>query len=64
MAGAVAAPERYCIRLEGRTVLPVDDVLTSGATAEACPRALKRAGAAEVRLLCWDRVLRDGAGDR
>jgi len=34
--------------LEGRTVLLVDDILTSGATSGAAARALKRAGAARV----------------
>jgi ComF family protein len=35
-------------RVEGRCVLLVDDVLTSGATASACARALYRAGALRV----------------
>lgn len=43
-------------RLAGRDVVLVDDVHTSGATANACARALKRAGAGEVRLVCWARV--------
>jgi len=34
--------------LEGRTVLLVDDVMTSGTTVAECTRVLKRAGAAEV----------------
>jgi len=43
--------------LKGRTVLLVDDVFTSGATARGCAAALKRAGAARVEIICWARVV-------
>jgi ComF family protein len=49
--------------ISGRTVLLIDDVLTSGATADACARLLKRGGAASVHLLCWARVLPDARPD-
>ncbi len=43
-------------RVEGRRVLLVDDVLTTGATASACAETLKRAGARSVVLLTLARV--------
>jgi len=46
------------LRVAGRSILLVDDVLTTGATAEAASRALKRAGAAKVQILALARVVR------
>jgi ComF family protein len=51
------APERKVL-VKGRVVVLVDDVYTSGATVNGCARVLKRAGASEVRVLCWARVVR------
>ncbi len=43
--------------IQGRRVILVDDVLTSGATADACARALLRAKAASVDVLVFARVV-------
>lgn len=43
--------------LRGKHVVVVDDVITTGATAEACARVLKRAGAASVDVLALARAV-------
>jgi predicted amidophosphoribosyltransferase len=53
--GAFALREGRNVR--GRHLILVDDVYTSGSTAEACARLLKRKGAASVSLLAWSRVV-------
>ena len=50
------APDRMA-DVQGRRVVLVDDVLTSGATSDACARALLRAKAAEVDVLVFARVV-------
>jgi ComF family protein len=56
VAGAFAVPTGWRARVEGRRILLVDDVLTTGATAEGCCRVLKAAGAARVDVAVIARV--------
>ena len=49
-------PERQ-LAIEGRRIVLIDDVLTSGATTNAAARTLLRAGAAQVDLLVFARVV-------
>jgi ComF family protein len=55
--GAFAVEAAHRNELAGRRLVLVDDVLTSGATIEACTRALLRAGAAQVDVLVFARVV-------
>ncbi len=55
--GAFAAHPRLPERLKGRPILLVDDVYTTGATVKAVTRVLKRAGADEVNVLTFARVV-------
>jgi ComF family protein len=55
--GAFRAPADAA--LKGRRVVLVDDVLTSGATANAASRALLRGGASSVDVLVFARVVTD-----
>jgi ComF family protein len=64
VSGAFAVRPGAAERLRGRPVVLVDDVYTTGATVRACARALRRAGAGPITVLCWARVVRDGEPGR
>ena len=55
--GAIAANPSRSGAINGKSILLIDDVLTSGSTSETCVKALKRAGAAKVQIACFARVL-------
>jgi ComF family protein len=58
VARAFAVPDGQMQRIAGAKILLVDDVLTTGATLNACAKTLKRAGAATVSAVTLARVVR------
>jgi predicted amidophosphoribosyltransferase len=54
--GAFQVPDPA--KVKGKRVLLLDDVMTTGATVQACARALKRAGAERVHVLVLARVVK------
>jgi ComF family protein len=55
--GAFKVPEEARVKVAGRSVVLVDDVYTTGATVIAATKALKKAGAGEVDVLTFARVI-------
>ena len=62
MRGAFRVADSYQAEIRNRAILLIDDVLTTGATADACARVLKRAGASKVHVLALARVVRPLTG--
>ena len=59
LQGAIAAHPRRVSHIKGRSVLLIDDVMTSGATLAACTEVLRSCGATEVCVLLLARVAKD-----
>lgn len=57
-AGIYSVPDHKRDDVAGKRVLLVDDVFTTGATLDACARALRRAGATRVDAITLARVVR------
>lgn len=57
MRGAFQVPDAMRPKIAARSILLVDDVYTSGATAKAAARALLRGGASAVDVLTFARVV-------
>ena len=55
--GAFRVPPEGRAEVKGRRLILIDDVLTSGATADACARSLLRAGASNVDVIVFARVV-------
>lgn len=56
---AITVAPRQAARLQGRAVLLVDDVMTSGATLAAAANALRAAGSGPVSVLVLARAVKD-----
>ncbi len=60
VAGAFRVPLKRRPTVAGRRLVLIDDVMTTGATARACVRPLRQAGAARVDVLTLARVVPSG----
>lgn len=59
MSGAFVVPEKSCGQINGKSILLLDDIYTTGATAAACCRSLRAAGAEKIYFLSLLAVVPD-----
>lgn len=57
--GAFKINPKYTSYIVGKNIILVDDVMTTGATIEACAKVLKKAGAASVNVLTVGRTVKE-----
>jgi ComF family protein len=55
--GAFSVEKGLRAKVKGKRIVLIDDVLTTGATANACARVLRRAGATRIDVLTLARVV-------
>ena len=63
LVGAIALGPRWRTAVQGRKILLVDDVVTSGATTDRCVGVLLKSGASEVMIASFARVLSEAEND-
>jgi phosphoribosylpyrophosphate synthetase len=61
VSGAFQVRKKFRAMVDGRSVLLIDDVMTTGATVEACAKSLTKSGAIHVDVLTLARVVRASA---
>lgn len=59
LSGAIRVSNKAKAKIRGQAVILIDDVLTSGATSDACTKILLRAGARSVSIACFARVMNE-----
>lgn len=53
LTGVFRVSGKYASKIKGKNIVLVDDVCTTGSTADACARELKKGGAKRVIVLCF-----------